>query len=318
MNSDQYSQYTQSKSLNIYFYASVIIVPIGILLNLKSFLLFHEDRVKNQISFQYRTVIIFKVVTFFWSIVIYRYLPLSGINLDTYSQITCALFTYISRVLQQIPFYILTYLAYLNYLSVIHSPNFKRLNKNSNFVLSVILIIFILLIFNIPSSINHIKVYNNTYYNTSIVKCVSYSNTISAIGLFVTSFIRFFFPFIVVNIYNFKSLNYLISIKKSNNASLDDEKKLAFTFIFFDILSAVFNLPLACLQIILGVNQYELNYSIDTLNESNISIIYEITRILAWSYYFFPNLLAFFFNKIERDSLIAVFKKIINITTIKS
>ena len=71
--SDEYNAYfaAEKLKLNIYFYASVIIIPIGLLLNLKTFLAFRAE--KKDIEFQFRLTILFNVIAIVWNIYVYRY-----------------------------------------------------------------------------------------------------------------------------------------------------------------------------------------------------------------------------------------------------
>ena len=309
MINNTYADFANDQAKSIYFYGLVILLPIGLFVNLKSFVIYQADTFENEYTaFHYSLQVILKSVALVWDILIYKYLPLNKINIAGYSEFSCFIFGYISRVITQLPYYEWSFLTYLNYLSVFNPSRQRYLSKKFNFLTVTLLITLALLVINISSAFNYIQVYYKN--NQTQFECKSKSNTTEAISLIISSISRFLIPFILINYFNFKPVRTLIDRKLINNGSIEEEKKLVKKYIFFDLMYIMINLPFAILEIINAIIEYIYEHSPDSILMLNIRVGNDIARVVASFFYFFTNLLGFVFNRFEREYLYSLPRKI--------
>lgn len=298
MTYETFSAYADQTIKQMYFYCSIIMVPIGLSIHLFDIILCSgKELEKNNIGFQFRISTFFNAIALAWNIIIYRYLPTSGIDIESYSNVSCALFVYVSRVLQQIPIYIIVLFSYSAYFTLVHPSKTEKLNKKSMFVKHVLIIISFCLILNISSSIRYLKIVNSTN-NRSSLKC-SQTNAYEVISPITTSILRCFLPFILIVKDGVKIVYILAKPKLASNVSIDEEIKLAISFGVFWIIFLVFNLPLACVQLItvFYVNVYQ--YSSDSDIMISLRLAHDYSRVLGYSFYFLITLFNIIFNKIK-------------------
>lgn len=310
MNNYTYGNYIFNQTFDVYFYASVIVVPIGLISNFKSFLIYQADTFENEyIAFHYSLQVILKSIALVWDVIIYKYLTYRKIDIASFSQYSCVLFIYISRVITQLPYYVWSFQTYLNYLSVFNPARQRIFSKKINFLAFVFMIMLVLLVINVPSSLNnYIQINNDT--NRTEFKCIPVSDEIAAISMFISSMSRFLIPFILINYFSFKPVKTLINRKRMNNGSDLDEKKLVIKYIFFDVMYILINSPFACLEILVAVNEYIYKYSTNSSYMINLKFSHDIARVIASIFYFFTNILGFLFNRFEREYLFSLLKKL--------
>lgn len=286
-----------AKLSDLYFYCSYIMVPIGLsILSLDFILSKSREFKKNNSGFQFRVYNAINALAFVWSIIIYRYLPSVGIDIASYSQISCVLFFYISRVLQQIPLLLVPLYSCIYYLTLIYPSKVAFINKKSNLMLCLLFITFVCLVLNIFNAIRYLEVKNST--NVTTYKCIS-TNVNEVVSLFMAAFLRFFLPFFLTIYFGTSITLKLIKPKLLTNASIKNEIQLAISIVFFHILFLTFNSPLACMQIIKSIYKYIYEYQPESATLITINVYYEYTRILAWSFYVIPTLFNIVFNKIK-------------------
>ena len=293
----------QEKITNeMYFYASVIIVPLGLILNGIKFYTFGSSKFKKiNMGFLMRSLGLFESVALFWNIVIYKYLSLNDINIIPASSISCILIGYLARVFQIIPLLIQAFISLVNYLSVTNPAKMIYLSKKSHLIMSILIISLFCFLINIPSAIRYVE---STTFNNKTIQVCSASPSMTILSTLISAFTRCILPFLLINIINIFTVKALIRPRSMLNIPTENEKKFAKTLICLGLIFFLFNFPLSCVQIVVIIYEFTYDYSLDSSTMINLNLILDITRIIGWSYYgigFFVNLT---FNKVFRNVLI--------------
>lgn len=197
-------------------------------------------------------------ISMFWSMVVSLYLPSVGFNISNYSSVSCSLFVYLSRVIQQVPLFFQAFIYFVNYLSVQNYSRYIDLTRRKlNLILSFRFIVFFLLVINSPSAIRYIIVQNGTQSckKTNLVDIVSTINN---------SVWRSIVPFIVINTFEHTEFSSLDQTKNRMTckriARLDDEKRFAKVLVVNGLVVFIFNCPVSCIDLVYSFYQYGLNY----------------------------------------------------------
>lgn len=89
----------------VYFYGSVLVVPIGLTLNILQFIVYmSKDFKKANIGFLMRIYTVSESIALFWGNVVYLYLPSIEYDLSKVSFIFCFLDHFLLRVFIEIRF----------------------------------------------------------------------------------------------------------------------------------------------------------------------------------------------------------------------
>jgi hypothetical protein len=288
----------------IFFYDSVVLVPIGILLNLIQIYVFNsKDFKKLKFGFLMKNLVILESISLVWSIIVFKYLTSIGINISSYSEFTCVTFLYIVRIIQKMPLFYQIFVSFISYLSVAYPSKCISFCNKKNLSLCLIGIIIFNLIINIPNLFRNIEIVNNTKI------CIA-SDQLDMISSIDFSLFRFLLPFILFIIINSLTLKELIKSKRNSNQidSFRKEKRFAFILIILALFFCLFNLPLFCVVIVQIIYQY---FSYSSSNQlDNINFLMDCSRALAWCYYgsgFFINILC---NSKFRKNFIKIISKI--------
>ncbi len=314
--SEENSEYLEWNRMiieNIFFYGSVVFVPIGVILNAIQIKVFSsKDFEKSNIGFQMKTFVIFDTIALVWSFVIFQYLPSIGLDPSIMSAFTCHTFYYTSRIIQEIPLFIQAFISFINYLGVCYQSKFLFFKKKFNLYISFMVIIFFISFLNIPNMFRELK--NEKTLSDGNIYISNSNKTCASIGLFhiisssETALFRSILPLLIITILNILNIKSIFRSKRDLNLDLKREKRFAYILGFLCILYLIFNLPLACIQIA------EIFYT-DIFKNSNptkiitIELIYDICRAWAFVYYgvgFFVNIL---FNKLFRKNFRSMFEK---------
>ncbi len=284
----------------LFFYASVIIVPFSILLNLIQIKVFKSKEFKKfNIGFLMNTLIILESIASVWSIIVFKYLTSIGINISSLSNLTCVTFLYLVRIIQEVPLYYQTFISFINYLSIKYPYKYKYLCQKKSIIHCLIGIIIFNSIINIPNLFRNIQIQNRTQY------CIA-KNELDMISSIDFALFRFLIPFIIFIIINSLTLKLLIRLKRNLNYSSKKVKRFAFVLIALSLVFCLFNFPLCCIVIVQIIYQYFIYSNSSQLDHINSLIDY--ARILAWSYYGFGIFINILCNRRFRKILIKLFK----------
>lgn len=302
MNSEIF--YDNETVERIFFYTSICLVPFGTILNFLQVIVFStKDFKKSNIGFLMNILTFLETIALIWSIFIFKYLPLIGINVSSYSDYACVLFVYFVRIIQELPLYYQAFISFINFTSVAYPAKYKSFCKKKNFIFCLIGIIIFTLIANIPNLFRNI-ISQNVTKNVSTTQICIATNETDLISSIDFSLFRFFVPFIILIALNTLSVRKLIKLRSNLNLSLKKEIRFAKILFVLVWLFCLFNLPLSIVVIVQIVYQYFMNSNSSQLDSINFLI--DITRLLAWSYYGFGFLINIGFNRIFRKSFLNI------------
>lgn len=323
----EYLENRRAQLERIFFYGSVIVVPIGLTLNIIQIKIFsRKDFEKSNIGFLMKIFVYFDTVALVWSFIIFQYLPLIGYDLSIISNLTCCTFYYTSRIIQEIPLFIQAFISFINYLGVNYQSKFLYFKNKTNLYISFVTIIILISLINIPNVFRELvdqrddqnilmlsdgNFNNNNIHNKS---CLSSSDLFHIISNSETALLRSILPLLFITILNVLNIKTIMRSKRELNLDLKREKRFAYVLACLCILYLIFNLPLSCVQIveIIYKNKLFLIGSPTTTYEANkniikIEFIYDCARAWAFIYYgmgFFVNIT---FNKIFRKNFKTIF-----------
>lgn len=129
MSNQLYQHYVEQTINKLYFYCSVTIIPFGIIVFCVDFIGTRSKEFnKNNIRFSSALFYITNSLVLIWCFVIYKYLRTIGIDIESFSSISCALFVYTSRVLEQIPVLSIALSTHVYYMTVIYPSKISIIN----------------------------------------------------------------------------------------------------------------------------------------------------------------------------------------------
>lgn len=303
MDNQTYSNWEQKTTNEIFYFCSIVMVPIGLCFNLVEFLVFRsKDFEKANFGFLMNMSILVNSFSLFWSVIVFKLLPSINIQIDSFSSVTCSLYQYFSRIVQQIPLYIQAFISFINYLSVAHPARFISINKKSYFILIFFSILIGLSVINLPSSIKYLT----PVANSTSQSCTA-SNTIFIVSTLIHIILRCVIPFLIISLNNYFTVSALIRPRNLLNFPTDNERKFGKVCLILGFVFLLFNFPLFCIQMTLVVVQYFKDYSADSLKM--ITFVFNCSRVLAWSYYALGLFINVSVNELFRKNLLKLFKK---------
>jgi hypothetical protein len=255
-----------------------------------------KDFEKSNIGFLMNVWVLSDSVALFWNFFIYRYLQyILDVDIPSHSIITCVLFVYLARIIQQMPLLFQAFISFVNYLSVAYPSKHITFNKKLNLIWSFILIIIFLFVVNIPNSINFFSVSDS---NTTTISICKTTYLINIISVSENALVRFFLPFSLITTLNVLNLKASIKSRLNLNVSIDREKRFGIILLILGILFLFFNLPFFCSSLIQIIFQYAYFYPADSIQMINIKFITWCTQAFSWLYYMLGFLINISFNKI--------------------
>ena len=283
-------------STEIYFYCTVVAVPIGLFLNLIQFILYsHKEFEKVNIGFLMKILSVVDSLALVWGIVVFRYLSLIGFELSILSNFSCAIFYLVARTFQEIPLFFQAFIAFINYLSVSYPSKFLIFTRK---VISVcfILIVLVVGIINVPNTYRYLEKNDN-----QTVSCFI-SHQMKIISTIDFALARSIIPIALIICLNFLSVRALIKSRNRVQLSIERELKFARTIMILGFVFLLFNLPFSISEIMLIVYQYELGYSIESEIFKKVALVDDCARAWANIYYGIGFFISYFSNTIFRKS----------------
>lgn len=284
-------------SNEIDFYYSAIIIPIGIVLNLVTILIFTRDKHKNKsnINLLYIGLSIYDIIALFNSILFVQLLPSIGIILTDYSAINCVVLNWWRKLMGQAPSWIQVILTFERLANVIYINRFKFF-KSKLIVIGILLLVLIVLgVCNLGQIWYYINVNLNVYLNatnqtiSSQHKCTALNSASLATDV-VNVLLRFLVPFLAMLVMNVVLSRSLIRSKRrtlSWRKSLRRERNYTITIIGFNCLFFVLNLPWAIWYLVSHINQADSTLDLALFN---------LLNAVAYSIFYLNNMSSFVLN----------------------
>ncbi len=283
-------------SSEIYFYCTVVAVPIGLFLNLIQFILYsHKEFEKVNIGFLMKILSVVDSLALFWNIVVFRYLNLIGFDLSILSNFSCAIFFFVARTFQEIPLFFQAFIAFINYLSVSYPS--KYLFFTRKVIIRCFILIFLAVgIINVPNTYRILAQNDNQTVSCDI------SHQMNIISTINFALARSIIPIILIICLNCLSVRSLIKSRNRVQLSIEKELKIAKTLVILGFVFLLFNLPVSTLEIMLIVYQYEFGYSTESETFKQVAFVDDCVRAWAYIYYGIGFFISYFSNTIFRKS----------------
>lgn len=261
MSSQQeYANYLQNLSNLVNFWFSAIMVPIGVVLNILTILIFSSAKQGND-SILYIALSVYDILCLFTS-TFTQLLPALNINISNYSDIPlCRLFNILRKAIAQSPSWVQVVITIDRFRSVVCPSKLDFFRNKRNLTLILISIIFILIAVNsgylwfylteevaMPPSFdkNPNKIKNTTARkNTSV--CFSSVQAQTATDIINVLF-RLCLPVVIMFVMNIILTRSLILSKRkflTPNGSLKREFNYTLTVIGLNLIFCVLNMPWA-------------------------------------------------------------------------
>lgn len=315
MNEQEYATYIRNLSNSVNFWFSTIMVPIGIILNIITILIFLVAK-QRHLSILYIALGVYDIICLLNS-TFTQLLPALNINISNYSDILlCRLLNVWRKTVAQSPSWVQVIITIDRFRSVVCPSSLQFFKSKMKLTLILISIFFILFMVNTGiwwfyfAQVTVKKIIFDGNSNTSInVTLKSYVCTSSTLTATATDIINVLFrlciPFVVMLVMNIiLTRNLILSKKKisTQNRSFKREYNYTITVIGLNFLFCILNTPWAIWYIL---NRIELSgvglqspiavASLNLLQSISFSIFY-----LNNSSSFFLNLI---FNKLFRKQL---------------
>lgn len=312
----------QSLTKFINFYFSIIIIPIGIVLNILTIIIFstqkNRERNISNMNILYIALCVYDILALFNSVLFAQLLPSLDIILINYSDILCKLLSLWRKTIIQSPSWIQVLITVDRFRSVVCYNRFTFLKKKSTLIIMLILIFVIFLVVNM----DQIWFYTIPVVNFNVVfdASLNQSQNVTTQSLLCTStsevslatdtinvIFRFFVPFFLMLVMNILlSKNVIDSKKKTNHnkiRSFRRECNYTLTVIGLNLIFFLLNLPWAIWYILSHINSLQTPNGIISLNFLNG---------IAYSIFYLNNLSSFFlnliFNRLFRKQLFNLLK----------
>lgn len=313
----------QNFIIQLYFYCSVILVPIGSILNILSLIVFLRKRF-NQTNYGYISSFIafFNIVALIWNYVFYKYFKLIGIDLSIYSNLTCYFFRYFGRISQQFPIYIQVFLTFVKYFEISYPTNRKTflLKKKVYINLIILGIIISILIFNIPNSFKYLKKekHINRYNQSELIQTCIINRVNELISNITSSLVRTIIPFIFITIFNILMIRKLIESKQRlcSKAKFNREIQFSFGLCLINSSFVILNFPLASTYILTSI-LYKIQNSPDD-PENKIYFLHLVFNAISYSYHGLLFIFNYFFNISFRNEFFKLIRSKSKIKMFKS
>lgn len=307
-----FQKYSKDVNFYIYYYESILIVPIGTSLNIATIAIYLRKKFQNcNFGFISAILVLFEIVSLIFTCVLYKYLASIDQDPSNNSDWVCFIFQYFGRIFQQIPAFIQVFISIYQYLQINLATSHSSLFKTKKSILITILIeIALISLVNIPN-LNKILVYSNLtdWDNSTILKnkqtvsCI-HTREISLLAGVETGLMRTVIPLSLLLIVNYMIARKLLASRKkfsTTQTTTSDTHKVrnfAFNLFFSNFLYLLFNLPVSVTYV--TVMLYENQESFE---KKRMELVHGITNAIAILFNALPFFISIALNKVFRAEL---------------
>lgn len=317
-----------SKQLNIYF--SVIIVPVGLILNIVTIIVFirHRMNTKTNMGLFYVSLGVYDSIALLNSILFIQFLPSLDVDLPALSHFACHFFSIYRRTAIQTPSWMLVIITLDRFRSVCYPTKFRFMEKRKFILKAVFLLFFVIFFINIDHGWFYLvirqtnrvlidPVLNISVNLTTKKKICTASPLLLSITDIKMVFMRSYIPFAIMFLLNLKLCRTFLLSKKRIKAN--ERKDYSFTTTVL-ILNAVFFILYLPWSVWYAVwTGFKFTPGAMT---SKASVRLRLSRSILFSIAYLNNCSSFFVNLFGnyqfRRELFAIFKVIKKIKTVSS
>ena len=315
--------YKTAQEIDYYFLISTI--PFGMVLNLINIFIYLRPNLnKTNMGFFYS---ILSIVNFLILIVYFFFMDsyrTMNYDLNTYSDISCIMITFIKRTLRSVPTWIETLITFDRFLLVLYPNRFNFMKNKINLSIIMFIMIIFLCIANSSNFFYYLsysyknKTYidnnlNKTVYNGTYLVSISCtaSKTVNLMGDLSAPTIKTFIPGIIMGILSFMIVKKVRRSRKeikriqsynSNDAS-SKERQFTVSILCINSVFLTLNLPIFIITLIKQIYDNAFNYQ-DPYIKTIILSIYLITFDIANLYHSFMFFIFLIFNKLFLKEII--------------
>lgn len=229
-----------AKSINFYF--SAVLVPVGIVFNLLTILIFQTRSFYNtNIRIYYTVLGIHDIFALFNSIFFLQLFPSLGYNFDTISNLLCKFILLWRRIAIQSPSWVQVIITLDRYKTICHSKSSKNETKRSIILKILGLLVFMFFLnmvhlwYSLKETVVQTSVFDNTtneFFNlTKVNRVCTAPNRILLTTDIITVLFRSYIPFFVMLIMNLRmSFVFFRSRQKFKLHGSMNKKEYYFTF----------------------------------------------------------------------------------------
>ena len=310
-DSEIFSESLDKLEDEIAYYTTILILPIGIVLNILTAVVFLRKGLnKTNMGFFYFWTSVLFAFTLIFYFFIYNSSIMFNYDLTLVNNASCKIVTLMKRATRNLPPWLLVIISVERYLHLKFKFNKDFKNKKLIFFSLFIVIAFLMFIINITNFFYYLENGTNStlvFNDTSIKECTA-SEDLKFIAILTAATFRSLIPIFLLIVLNGFIISKLIANTRLLKESKKKEAKMFrreyhFTFMTLVLSSffVVLNLPDAVCHLVR--NTYSSVNSQDTKTLAIIDFIWDITYDVSNFYYssfFFINLL---FNSIFRKEL---------------
>jgi hypothetical protein len=287
---------------DIVFYSTITFMPIGIILDLFTSIIFKRKRFKNiTMGFYYSNLSLINSLALINGVTFYLPYSLDN-NLGHISSFTCMFFKYTRLIFIQMSVWLQLLITFERTVSIRYPSRFLILKKKKCLVGELIFLFAILTLLIVP-----VWYYELEEQKHGKVKCENpkYSLYLHIEGAIV----GFSVPFVIMLILNFVLVGTIILSKKRivRNSPLTREIKVAATIIGINFVFLCMNLPSALTLILENINKFLFVFS----NEVGdlLDNIDNVLLMLSYLYLSMDFIFNILFNKIFKREVIQILKR---------
>ncbi|RNA07623.1 sex peptide receptor-like [Brachionus plicatilis] len=280
----------QNFIIQLYFYCSVIIVPIGSVFNIVTIIIFLRKRFRHT-NYGYISCVIafFNTIALIWNFVFYKYFKLTGTDLSIFSSWSCYLFRYCGRMSQQFPVYIQVLLTLTKYLDI-SSPTSKinfALKKRIYINVAIFGVLISIICLNLPSSFKYLKkeILIDKFNRTRSSSVCTINRINELLSNISSALLRAIIPFIIITLLNILMVKKLMDSKRRMCFKKNLRKEIQFSFGLCLINSSflILNFPLATTYVLTSI-VYKIQH-LSQEKEDQIYLVHLICNAISYLYY---------------------------------
>lgn len=282
----EYIKWIKSIQLGSLFYASLIMMPIGVLFNLMSIIVFLRKRLRSTIMAYYNTLLAVCNILALFTLFTYYFTISIKSDITLLSQFMCKLVNYVLRIcIHSVSW---TQCAMIiDRMLVISFHNRFTFLKNKN-IISIILVanLLVLMVANLSNFQLYINYENKTYQNQTRLATAACTSTLTILLIrdIISLMLRAILPFIIMLISNIILILSIIKLKKmqkyKKNQTIKNcktpqckESQLAFSIIAINIVFFITCSPIAVSLIVVDYYYYYSEYNEENFLNSEIILL---------------------------------------------
>nr|QVK45696.1 G protein-coupled receptor [Proales similis] len=328
-NTSQFSQseldyivYARQISRDLNYYFSVIVLPIGVVLNLVSFIVFLRKSLNNKTNMGFLCAVLcgFNVVAL-TSGVIVNGLLYFGIKVEEGSYQACQFFGVWNRWILHLPSFQQVFMSIDIYISVTYPNRFQKFRSKSSYAKLIVAMVVISFIVNILPFFNDFdSIYTTTSDQNNLTNITTNTTTsdstcsnLESLGLIsdiINVLMRDLIPFSIMLVLNILMIKNLFKSKmalKTQRGTFKKEYQFSISVVAMNFVFLVIYTPWSITFLIYQVYRFNPDLTNEYLLELFL-LFQTVSNCLAYINNFSVFFINFIFNTLYRVELLLILK----------